>query len=746
MVRVRTHKKRASKHFISGSVVSVDTESTGLGVWHGDQPFAVSFCNDDGDTHYFEWEVDPYTRVVIPKQDELEALQEFLLDPSIRKTFHHAKFDLRMFENLGIDVFDYEKKQLRFQIHDTMFMAWCCNGLEPKFGLKYLANKYCGISNRDETDLQKLVNRLRRKAKAAGWSIAYEETPQEDGSVVLKGMPAADYWLPAAAGRLHPEWLKTREEETYCRKYAVKDVERTTMLRLLYEEVMAEYKVEHTYREEIEELWPIVFAMEKRGVAFDYERCLQEEKAELKKLRENRARVVAAAWPGFRGTPRDLQKLLYSPKYLGLEVKVRTEKSKEPATNVDALRHYDKHPVVQALHKWRAAHKGWGTFFRKYRKLSSPDETGFRTIHTDFRQIGPVTRRFSSSTPNLQNVANALTTRSSEPIQARTVFVPRPGYTWYHWDYHQIEVRIFADLAREEFMLDAIRNGRDLHDECTNKAWGGKDNPAAVRAAFHSLEFDGSGETADRKMLSLIQVWKDLGLRVGQMSRYSQKELEKLAAVWLDQFGWNIVKAEKSIGKKTSRAKAKMVLFAKQFGGGPNAIKDLLFCSYEEAAQFLDDYSTAFPRIDEFMEETEAEASAQGYILTPFGTRLSVDPDKPYQAVNRKVQGGAADLLKRGMIKAQNYLRPLRRDAELLLTIHDELTFEIRNEHATRKLVMDLGKLMSDHGGVFTVETPVELEKVETRWNEKRKVPWATSGVNPWGFGPRPKNFIYKCA
>ena len=741
MVRIKRGKKRASRHFISGSVVSVDTETTGIGVWHGDQPFAFSFCNDDGDTHYFEWEVDPYTRVVLPEPDELAAIQEFMLDSRITKTFHNAKFDLRMFENIGIEVFDYEKQCLRFPIHDTVFMAWCCNGLEPNFKLKYLAAKYCGIPKDDESALQKLVNRLRRHAKKVGWSIANFEEPQEDGSVNLKGSPNADYWLPKAAGLHHPEWLKFREEEDFCRTYAVTDAERTTMLRLLYEEIMQEQDVVATYREEIEELWPIVFAMEKRGVAFDYERCLQEEEAELRKLRTYRQQVVDAAWPGFTGTPRQLQKLLYDPKYLGLEVKVRTEKSKEPSTNVDALRHYEKHPVVQAIHKWRAAAKGWGTFFRKYRKLSAPDEGGTWTIHTDFRQVGPVTRRFASATPNLQNVANALTTRSSEPIQARTVFIPRPGYTWYHWDYHQIEVRIFADLAKETFMLDAIRNDRDLHTECTNKAWGGVGNPAAIRAAYHSLEFDGSGEDVERKMPVLLKTWKDLGLRPGQVARLGQSVLEKRAVEWLDQFGWDIVKAEKSIGKKTSRAKAKMVLFAKQFGGGPNAIKDLLFCSYEEAAQFLDDYSKAFPRIDEFMSETEEEAMSLGYVRTPFGTRLSVDPDKPYQAVNRKVQGGAADLMKKGMIKCRNYLRQAGRDAHIILTIHDELTFEIRNEHATRNLIMDLGKRMSDHGGVFTVETPVELEKVDTRWNEKKKVDWATGGLNPWGFGKRPKGF-----
>lgn len=726
--------------------MAVDTETTGVKVWHGDQPFALSFANEDGDTHYFEWEVDPWTRTVVPKPDELEAVREFMLDRSVTKVFHNAKFDMRMLENIGIEVFDYTRRRLNFPIEDTMFMAWTCNTMEPSYGLKNLTKKYCGIKDDDKTSLQKLVNRLRRKAKQVGWSIAYDEEPQEDGTSKLKGTPEADYWLPLAASVRHPEWLNSSDEADYCRIYAVRDVERTIMLKMLYEHIMGEDKTRHTYEEEMNELWSIVFAMERRGVALDYERCLQEEKAELKKLRVARQQVVSAAWPGFKGTPRELQKLLFDPKYLGLDVKVRTEKSREPATNVDALRHYDKHPVVQSLHKWRAAHKGWGTFFRKYRRLSAPEEgQNLRFIHTDFQQLGPMTRRFSSRTPNLQNVANALTTRSSEPIQARTVFIPRPGYTWYHWDFHQIEVRIFADLAQEEFMLSAIRDGRDLHTECTNKAWGGKDNPAAIRAAFHSLEFDGSGEVLERKTPELLQAWKDLGLRPGIVARMGRKELERRCVEWLQAFNWDIVNAEKSIKKKTSRAKAKMVLFAKQFGGGGNAVKDLLFCSYDEAVQFLEDYSVAFPRIDTFMDEVTEEAKAKGYIYTPFGTRLAVDPDKAYQGVNRKVQGGAADLLKRGMVKCNRYLLEEGCDIHTLLTIHDELTFEARDEHATRKRIIKLGQLMSDHEGYLNVETPVELEMVNTRWNEKKKVPWMKEGgVNPWGFGPRPKDFQYR--
>jgi len=334
----------------------------------------------------------------------------------------------------------------------------------------------------------------------------------------------------------------------------------------------------------------------------------------------------------------------------------------------------------------------------------------------DFNQVGPRTGRFSCRKPNMQNVANALTTRSPMPIQARTPFVPRPGYVWYAIDYSQLEVRIFADVSQEPSMLEALDSGEDLHDVCTNKAWGGKDNPAAIRAAIHSLEFDGTGDGTKVK-----KFWDKEGVALRDIPTMEQSAKVYLADKWLAEFDYNIVKAEKSISKKTSRAKAKMILFAKLFGGGPNAIKDLLYCDYHEAAEFLRDYDGAFPEIVQYIRDLSEEASGAGYIMDCFGRRIAVDPDTAYRAVNYKVQGSAASLLKQSMRRTHAYLKKTKLDAHLLLTIHDEIVFEVRKTHAKRNVLQELCRIMEDHGGAFGVPTPVEIDKVTESWNVKKK-------------------------
>lgn len=701
-----------------GNSIAVDTETTGVKVWHGDQPFAVSMCNDEGETKYWEWPVDPYTRVVIYDEAELEEIESLLLDTRIGKVFHNGKFDVRMFENVGMRLVANDQF-LGGRIDETMFMAHCTDSLEGDLGLKELSEKYLEVDREDQAFLQKTVGRLRREAAKLGWNIAYEEKELEDGTIEKKAAVEADYWLPQAF-KLHGGVSLTSEEAEVCRKYALLDAERTMMLKLLYDPLLDERGARGTYEKEMQ-LWPIVYLMEKRGVRLDRTIVEREEQKAHTAIHEHRKALIKAAWPTFNPkSPKDLGKLLYDREYLNLEVKRRTEKSKQPATNVDALHDYESHPVVGHLVKMRSNHKAWSSFFRKYRKLSVRAEDGSWEIHTDFRQMGPATGRFSSATPNLQNVANALTTRSSEPIQARTPFGPRPDHLWFHWDYHQIEVRIFADVSQEQFMIDAIRDGRDLHTECANKVWGGETD-AAVRAAFHSLELDGSGTEHSPLVLS---TWKDLGINAGTMHRYGRKDLDKLAALWLNQHGWNIVKAEKSLEKKTSRAKAKMVLFGKQFGGGPNAIKDLIRCTYEEAAQVMDDYDVAFPRIKEYIDELSEEALANGFILTNYGRRLTINPEFAYRAVNYKVQGSAADLMKASMLKVAKFYRECGLPVWLVLTIHDELASEIMRRYARRDLILKVGQLMADNEGHFGLETPVELSLTTTSWDKKDDAPW----------------------
>ena len=675
------------KHFIQGKVIAFDTETTGLRYWHGEAPYGFGFCNEDGETVYIDFPVDPWTRIPIPQETQLHQIKLLLEDPTITKVMHNAKFDTRMMEtNYGIKVAGV--------IEETMFMAHVCNTLEPSYKLKQLSEKYLDYSKSDQDMLKKATVKARRQAKKLGW-------PKADSV-------HADYWMVKA---LNPQ-------SRLCEIYCGGDVERTMLLRFFYQDLMDELDVRDAYEHEME-LWHINYRMETRGVRITSS-IVEEEIESATKERDTWHDFVAdAAWPGFQiDSDPDARKLFYEK--LGLPVLVFTDKEKLPSVAAGALMQHVDNPVVSALFKYRAAAKALSNFFIKYKYGKCPDplSPGNYALHPDFNQVGPCTGRYSCRQPNLQNVANALTTRSSEPIQARRPFGPRKGYWWYHIDYANLEVRIFADVAQELFMLDAFLNERDLHTECANKAWGGEGNDYGTGAALHALELDGTGSHDN---LLLLDVWKELGINPTK-KRLSHSDQMKIARLWMETHGYNIVKAEGSLKKKTSRAKAKMVLFLKVFGGGPPALADLMRCTISEATTFLHTYDEAFPRINEYSKELIWEAKQNGFIRNTYNRRLSVDHNFLYRCVNYKVQGSAADLMKRSMMKCDKFLLSTGLDAHIVMTIHDEIVFEIKKEHAYLWLLTKLCRIMAEHDGHFGIATPVEIDRVDVRWNEKKPV------------------------
>ena len=689
-------------HFIDGDLVAVDTETTGLGVWHGDAPFAFGFCNEQGDTAYFEWPVDPWTRCVVPDLDELAQVRAFMADDSVSKVFHNAKYDVRIMQNaFGIETAG--------DIHDTMFAAHVCNTREPTFKLKTLADKYLDFPKDDETELQKLVLRLRRKAKDAGWSIAFNHKQSVEGTWKTEAATPADYWLPRAFD----------PNDTTCETYCVGDVERTMLLFLMYRQVLRDNGWLPVYEME-RALWHVTYDMETRGVRIYPDKVDAEiPKIRAEAKRHHDAVVKASGRPDFNiDSPRHMAELLYDR--LGLKVERRT-KTGQPSADAKAMIAHFQNPVVRHVFQYRAAKGNLVNFWQQYRDLKTRDDLveGGWCIHPDFRQMGPVTGRYACRRPNLQNVPDAKSSRSPVPIQARTPFGPRPGYVWYLFDYSQLEVRIFADVAQEQTMLAAIANGEDIHTATTEKAWGGEGNDAALRAVRAALELEGDAPASNDK---LAKAWKWLDVEPDDRAIMPYAYRDDLADKWLSKHNYSIVDAEDAVGKKNSRTKGKTTTFLKIYGGGASALKYNLECSHLEAQQVLREYDDSFPRISEYTHELSSQARHDGHIINRFGRCIGVHPDLAYQSVNYMVQGSAADLLKHGMVSCAAYLRSIGIDAHIVMTIHDEVVFEFNKRHAYACVLRELKKRMEDHGGAFNVETPVDVEKVVRTWDQKQGV------------------------
>jgi len=670
-VRTSGHRRRRA-----GDCLAFDTETTGLNRWTGDRPFALSVYWPNGEHRYWEWTVNPRTRMPRISVSDIRDVRSVLCDPDVRKYTFNGKFDCLMLGSVGIEVpLD--------TIEEVSFMARAVNNLEFSYMLKPLSKKYAGIPVDDETELKAAVIKARRLAKRLGYHVADDVE--------------SDYWMPRTLSQLHPrEAREVGLDPDVCETYAVLDARRTITLGLMYEQAMDELDVRGTYEAEME-LFPITMEMETRGVVVDEDRMAECRKTCEKMIGESNARLILASGnPEFNiNSTKQLAKLLFGeggmvPEKGKLPVLKRT-KGGQPKTDAEALAPHRSNPLVQDVLRVRSNSQALKLFFNKYRRLAERDATDQLILHPGFKQWGTLTGRYSCSEPNLQQVSDPDTTSSIAAefvVDVRQVFVPREGYCWYCPDYSQIEVILFADISGEVDLQNAIRNGQDIHGVTAEKVWGGEGNEMGRRIARLILDTDDDGLITEK----------------------------------LVECNYRITDLEKLVDKKIARKRAKAVTFTKIFGGGPLALMRWIGVTRPEAVEILGGYDRSFPNLVRRMREIELMGKRDGYVINPFGRRLCVDPWHAYRIINHVVQSAAADLIKGGMRRCAKYLRETRLDARILLTIHDELIFEIKRRHVSRPLISKIKELMSDHGGHIGLPVKVDVDRVTERWSDKTKV------------------------
>lgn len=729
----------AISKILDSPLLVLDTETTGLRFWQGVRAYLYAFCTPEGHTLRIELPVDPQTRQPTLDKHSASLLAEVLCDAGRTIVMHNAKFDMRAIEfSLGYPIAG--------RIECSMTLLHCLDTGALK-GLKPLANIQLNWPRTDETDLRKATYKARRIAKRLGWVSGDTQHLSPGKQTRRKSNVPADYWMVTEIARRHPELLTESERQTWpdlVWTYAKADVETTMLLWLKARRALQTPKhaaCKATYAQE-RKLLPVVYAMETRGVRLDATRCESEIASLERRIAKYRKDVLkwvpAKEQAKFNpNSDRHLSRLLGDQ--LGLLNRTRHDDGTFP-TDTEALDAVaSKHVAVQAVLRYRAAAKGCG-FFYGYLDRAVADTTSVVSnagvggsdngngggsvasnakavcLHPDFDASGPRTLRFSCKEPNLQNVPNPETTRGFESVRARAPFGPRPRYVWLACDYEQLELRIFADVANEPFMLDAFRRGRDLHEECAQKAWGGVGNPAATQAVYHALEFDRlQGEHSPE----VYAAWRWLGMPRQLRGAYTDKAyLEGLAKLWLKQHSGSITAAEGALGKKNTRTQAKGVMFAMIFGGGARAIVGSLHCSPEEATKFLAEYDTAFPRITEFIRQQTDLGRRQGYIVNCLGHRINVDRRKPYKAVNYVVQGSAASFIKLVMLRLAKYFQAQKVPAWLVMTIHDEVVIEVKRSVVTDRLLRNIKRIMEDRRGIFEVATPVKISRIDTCWDE----------------------------
>ncbi len=239
-------------------------------------------------------------------------------------------------------------------------------------------------------------------------------------------------------------------------------------------------------------------------------------------------------------------------------------------------------------------------------------------LHANFLQSGTTTGRMASQNPNLQNIP----IRTERGRVIRKAFIAQKGYTLVALDYSQIELRIAAILSKDEKLCSIFHAGRDVHREVAAEVF--KVPPAEV----------------DSEM----------------------------------------------------RRSAKIINFGILYGMGVNALKSQLGTSTADAHKFYDDYFASFSTLAEYLESTRGFARKHGYTETLFGRRRQFPEMKsplPYvraqaerMAINAPIQGTQADIIKLAMVRITEMLEKegAVEDAHLMLQVHDELVFEIKDE------------------------------------------------------------------
>jgi DNA polymerase-1 len=277
-------------------------------------------------------------------------------------------------------------------------------------------------------------------------------------------------------------------------------------------------------------------------------------------------------------------------------------------------------------------------------------------LHTTLNQTGTTTGRMSSTNPNLQNIP----VREGLGEAVRNAFIAPEGYTLVSFDYSQIEMRILAEMSGDEDLLETFQKGEDVHSS------------VAARVFRVSAE----------------KVTKD------------------------------------------QRRKAKVINFGIVYGMGVRALRQTLGGTTKEAQEFYDAYFREFPSISRYFETVKKSAREKGFTETLFGRRRYFPEIKshiPYirssaerMAVNAPIQGTATgDLVKMAILKVSEGLKKegIEKDAILLLQIHDELMFEIKNT-VLEKAVPMIRKAM-ESVGELRVPLVVDVKK-GSRWGEMK--------------------------
>lgn len=524
----------------------------------------------------------------------LEALKPAFANEKSIKIAHNYKFDYTLLMRNGVEIGG--------KAFDTMVAAYLVDASQ-KIKMDELAKKYLG----------------------------YEPVPITD----LIGK-----------GKNQKSMADLTPEQVY--EYACEDADITLQLYVILSEKMKEDELTEIAEECDFPLMEVLGDIEFRGVRLDSEMLGEFSKELETDLAELQTQIFEKAGEEFNiNSPAQLGVILFEKMELPAGKKTKT--GKYSTNEAELSRLAVKYELPKLILEYRQLAKLKSTYIDALPSMVN-EETG--RIHTDFNQSVAATGRLASSNPNLQNIP----IRTKRGRETRKAFIAADDFRIMSADYSQVELRVIAHIAKDEAMIEAFKNGEDIH----------------ARTAKEIFHLDSLDEvTADhRRKAKEVNFGIPYGLSaygLAQNLGIENNEAKQMIEEYFERFP--------NINTYISETQA----FAKEHG----YVKTLL-----GRRRYIPDIHSS------------------NWNRRGFAERV---------AINMPIQGTAADIIKLAMIQIHNWLQSNQKKSRMLLQVHDELIFEI-HESETDEVPATIVRMMEN---AFPMDVPLKVESgIGINWLE----------------------------
>jgi DNA polymerase I len=571
----------------------------------------------------------PHTYHLVKSEDEISGLLALL------KSSTEYAFDT---ETTSLDIFDVEIVGMSFSVKtgEAYYVPCSANQSEAlallkKFEVIFHDTTKTLVGQNIKYDLQILANYgVEIKNKLFDTMLAHFliQPEMRHGMNVLSEtyLNYSPVKIDTLIGKKGADQMNMRDvEETLIKEYAAEDADVTLQLKQRFLPKLQATKTESLFESVEVPLLKVLSDMEREGVHLDVPFLNDYSKLLETDIIEKEKRIYEMAGKAFNiGSPKQVGEVLFDHMKIGGD-KVKKTKTGQYATGEDVLvKLAAKNPIVDEILNYRELNKLKSTYVDALPILV---KSKTNRLHTTFNQVVAVTGRLSSDNPNLQNIP----IRTERGREIRKAFIPRNNdYTVLSADYSQIELRLMAEVSKDEGMLEAFLQGTDIHQATAAKVYG----------------------------VGLDEVTREM--------RSNAKMVNFGIIYGISAFG---------LSERLNIARGEAAEIIQNY-----------FAKYSGVKKYMDD------AVNNAREKGYVETilGRRRYLRDINSANATVRGFAERNAINAPIQGSAADMIKIAMINIQKEFKEKNFKSKMVLQVHDELVFDAhKDELATIKPIIE---------------------------------------------------------